>query len=114
MQIYMRPSPMPELPEMLFLLLFSLHDAYAFQRRLSLLERRDTRAPDAVALACGIATLLQQYHPSYFEVRPQTSLQSDHAVSPALTICWPAAELKTSGMHPDHAVKGAKACSNSP
>lgn len=84
---------MPELPEMLFLLLFSLHDAYAFQRRLSLLERRDTRAPDAVALACGIATLLQQCHPSYFEVRPQTSLQSVHTVSPAGMICWPAAQL---------------------
>ena len=69
LQVYLRPGPMPELPEMLCLLLFSLHEAYAFQRRLSLLERRDPRAPDAVALACGVATLLQQYHPSYVEVR---------------------------------------------
>ena len=60
---------MPELPEVLCLLLFSLHEAYAFQRRLSLLERRDPRAPDAVALGCGVATLLQQFHPSYMEVR---------------------------------------------
>ena len=60
---------MPELPEVLCLLLFSLHEAYAFQRRLSLLERRDARAPDAVALSCGVATLLQQFRPSYMEVR---------------------------------------------
>ena len=69
LQVYLRPGPMPELPEVLCLLLFSLHEAYALQRRLSLLERRDPRAPDAVALACGVATLLQQFHPSYMEVR---------------------------------------------
>ena len=105
---------MLELPEVLFLLLFSLHEAYAFQRRLSLLERRDNRAPDAVALACGIATLLQQYHPSYFEVWPQTSLPSDQSISFVGKTCWPAALLETSGMHPGHAVKVAKASSYSP
>ncbi len=59
---------MPELPEILFLLLYSLHGAYTFQRRLSLLERSDVKAPDAVALSCGIATVLQQFNPSYAEV----------------------------------------------
>ena len=55
---------------MLFLLLYSLQEAYSFQRRLSILERRDPKAPDAVALSCGIATLLQQFHTSYGEVKP--------------------------------------------
>lgn len=53
---------------MLFLLLFSLLDAYTYNRRLALLERVDKRAPDSVALACGIATLLRQFHPCYAEV----------------------------------------------
>ena len=70
MQVYIRPGAIPELPEVLFLLLYSLHDAFSFQRRLSMLERRDPKAPDAVALSCGIATLLQQFHPSYAEVSP--------------------------------------------
>ena len=71
LQVYIRPGALPELPEVLFLLLYSLLDAYTFQRRLSLLERKDAKAPDAVALSCGIATLLQQFHPSYIEVRQQ-------------------------------------------
>ena len=50
-QVYIRPRSIPELPEVLFLLLYSLHDAYSFQRALSLLERRDPKAPDAVALS---------------------------------------------------------------
>ena len=68
LQVYIRPGPLPELPQILFLLLYSLHDAYSFQRRLALLERRDAKEPDAVALSCGVATLLQQFHPSYAEV----------------------------------------------
>ena len=88
MQVYIRPRAIPELPEILFLLLYSLHDAYSFQRRLSLLERRDTKAPDAVALSCGIATLLQQFHPSYAEVtfhkNPRSSL---HGPPQGVAVC---------------------------
>ncbi len=67
--MYERPAALPELPEILFLVLFSLLDAYAFNRRLAVLERADRRAPDSVPLACGFATLLRQFHPCYAEVR---------------------------------------------
>ena len=89
MQVYIRPRATPELPEILFLLLFSLNDAYSFQRRLSLLERRDARAPDAVALSCGVATLLQQFHPSYAEVTPEETPKTILAWLPAGSWCTP-------------------------
>lgn len=68
-QVYERPAALPELPEVLFLVLFSLLDAFVYNRRLALLERADKRAPDSVALACGFATLLRQFHPCYAEAR---------------------------------------------
>ncbi len=67
-QVYERPAALPELPEVLFLVLFSLLDAYGYNRRLALLERLDRRAPDSVALAAGYATLLRQFHPCYADV----------------------------------------------
>lgn len=65
--MYERPAALPELPEVLFLILFSLLDAYAYNRRLALLERVDRKAPDSFALACGFATVLRQFHPCYAE-----------------------------------------------
>ncbi|KAK9917364.1 hypothetical protein WJX75_003552 [Coccomyxa subellipsoidea] len=67
-KVYERPAALPELPEVLFLVLFSLLDAFVYNRRLALLERADKRAPDSLALACGFATLLRQFHPCYAEV----------------------------------------------
>ena len=67
-QVYIRASPLPELPEALFLVLFALADGYSLNRRLCLLERLDRKAPDSVALTCGIATLLRQFHPCYGKV----------------------------------------------
>ncbi|CAL8464950.1 g4485 [Coccomyxa elongata] len=67
-KVYERPAALPELPDVLFLVLFSLLDAYGYKRRLALLERLDRRAPDSVALAAGFATLLRQFHPCYADV----------------------------------------------
>ena len=67
-QVYIRASPLPELPEALFLALFAAAGGYSLNRRLCLLERLDRRAPDSVALMCGVATLLRQFHPCYGEV----------------------------------------------
>jgi hypothetical protein len=66
--VYLRPSALPELPDVLFLLVFSLLDAYGYNRRLTLLERVDRRVPDSAALSCGLAALLRQFHPCYAEV----------------------------------------------
>lgn len=69
LQVYGRQAPLPELPEALFLVAFAAVDAYGLNRRLATLERTDTKAPDALALAAGAAALLRQFHPSYAEAR---------------------------------------------
>jgi len=47
---------------------FAAAGGYSLNRRLCMLERLDRRAPDSVALMCGVATLLRQFHPCYGEV----------------------------------------------
>ena len=72
--MYIRASPLAELPEALFLVLFAAADGYRLNRRLCLLERLNRRAPDSVALTCGIAALLRQFHPCYARVSPPGTL----------------------------------------
>ena len=67
-QVYIRAPPLQELPDALLLALFAAADGYGLNRRLCQLERTDRRAPDPAALACGVATLLRQFHPCYGQV----------------------------------------------
>ena len=100
-QVYGRQAPLPELPEALFLTVFAAVDAYGLNRRLASLERVDTRAPDALPLAAGVATLLRQFHPAYAEVLRGCSRAA--LSSPASTLAagwiwgWPDARACPSG-----------------
>ena len=68
-QVYVEVAPLPQLPEALFLTAFAGRDNYAYNRPLALLERAARRAPDALALAAGMAAMLRQFHPAYTRVR---------------------------------------------
>ena len=68
-QVYLEVAPLPRLPEVLFLVIFAGRSSYAYNRALTTLERASSRAPDAGAVAAGMAALLRQFHPAYTDVR---------------------------------------------
>eukprot|EP00884_Botryococcus_braunii_P002738 jgi/Botrbrau1/12465/Bobra.0169s0012.2 len=70
-KVYLDVQPLPDLPEILLLLLLSIVGQYNYSSELGLLERgakASKQSVDTVALCCGITVLLQQFHASYTEV----------------------------------------------